>query len=106
MGCGQSKIHLYPRKSKSKANGKKSGHGEYLLNSIIEVKWSEDEDDEWVKSPWTITYNILIQKYPETSLITFWKVRTTDKLPTDITQNISETQYRYYCESKTFLNKQ
>ncbi|KAL5291798.1 hypothetical protein ACFFRR_010904 [Megaselia abdita] len=26
MGCGQSKIHLYPRKSKSKANGKKSGH--------------------------------------------------------------------------------
>jgi len=27
MGCGQSKIHLYPRKSKSKANGKKGGHG-------------------------------------------------------------------------------
>uniref|UniRef100_A0A1A9UG91 Uncharacterized protein n=1 Tax=Glossina austeni TaxID=7395 RepID=A0A1A9UG91_GLOAU len=28
MGCGQSKIHLYPRKSKSKANGKKGGHGD------------------------------------------------------------------------------
>lgn len=27
MGCGQSKkIHLYPRKNKSKSNGKK-GHG-------------------------------------------------------------------------------
>uniref|UniRef100_A0A182RU13 Uncharacterized protein n=1 Tax=Anopheles funestus TaxID=62324 RepID=A0A182RU13_ANOFN len=26
MGCGQSKIHLYPRKNKSKSNGKKSGH--------------------------------------------------------------------------------
>lgn len=30
MGCGQSKIHLYPRKSKSKANGKKSGHSKYI----------------------------------------------------------------------------
>lgn len=29
MGCGQSKIHLYPRKSKSKTNGKKSGNGEF-----------------------------------------------------------------------------
>ncbi|KAH8364877.1 hypothetical protein KR084_013030 [Drosophila pseudotakahashii] len=28
MGCGQSKIHLYPRKSKSKANGKKGGHAD------------------------------------------------------------------------------
>lgn len=31
MGCGQSKIHLYPRKSKSKANGKKSGNGKSLI---------------------------------------------------------------------------
>lgn len=31
MGCGQSKIHLYPRKSKSKANGKKGGHGKYKI---------------------------------------------------------------------------
>uniref|UniRef100_A0A336MFV5 CSON000830 protein n=1 Tax=Culicoides sonorensis TaxID=179676 RepID=A0A336MFV5_CULSO len=28
MGCGQSKIHLYPRKNKSKANGKKNGHND------------------------------------------------------------------------------
>ncbi|XP_067613304.1 mastermind-like domain-containing protein 1 isoform X2 [Eurosta solidaginis] len=28
MGCGQSKIHLYPRKSKSKANGKKGNHAD------------------------------------------------------------------------------
>jgi len=35
MGCGQSKIHLYPRKSKSKANGKKGGHGEYAKREYI-----------------------------------------------------------------------
>lgn len=40
MGCGQSKIHLYPRKSKSKTNGKKSGNGEcpYLLFAIPTIK--------------------------------------------------------------------
>lgn len=37
MGCGQSKkIHLYPRKNKSKSNGKK-GHGEWGFQ-LIEFK--------------------------------------------------------------------
>lgn len=36
MGCGQSKIHLYPRKSKSKANGKKGGHGKYQIETNYE----------------------------------------------------------------------
>lgn len=31
MGCGQSKIHLYPRKSKSKSNGKKGGHSKFNM---------------------------------------------------------------------------
>lgn len=31
MGCGQSKIHLYPRKSKSKSNGKKGGHSKFKI---------------------------------------------------------------------------
>lgn len=34
MGCGQSKIHLYPRKNKSKSNGKKSGHSKYTESSL------------------------------------------------------------------------
>ncbi|XP_055702891.1 uncharacterized protein LOC129801656 isoform X4 [Phlebotomus papatasi] len=37
MGCGQSKIHLYPRKSKSKTNGKKSGH--------VDIDADADEDE-------------------------------------------------------------
>ncbi|XP_055689800.1 uncharacterized protein LOC129793654 isoform X2 [Lutzomyia longipalpis] len=37
MGCGQSKIHLYPRKSKSKTNGKKSGH--------VDTDADADEDE-------------------------------------------------------------
>lgn len=37
MGCGQSKIHLYPRKSKSKANGKKSGHSKYPIPILFEL---------------------------------------------------------------------
>lgn len=35
MGCGQSKIHLYPRKNKNKANGKKSGHGECFYDYLF-----------------------------------------------------------------------
>ncbi|XP_061501479.1 putative uncharacterized protein DDB_G0271606 isoform X1 [Anopheles gambiae] len=38
MGCGQSKIHLYPRKNKSKSNGKKSGH--------IEDAEADEEDGQ------------------------------------------------------------
>ncbi|GAB0089672.1 uncharacterized protein DMENIID0001_042510 [Sergentomyia squamirostris] len=37
MGCGQSKIHLYPRKSKTKTNGKKSGH--------VDIDADADEDE-------------------------------------------------------------
>lgn len=48
MGCGQSKIHLYPRKSKSKANGKKSGNGEFgrlNLFSVIKREFALTNDN-------------------------------------------------------------
>lgn len=43
MGCGQSKIHLYPKKSKSKSNGKKGGHSKLKIVPfnfvLMENKW-------------------------------------------------------------------
>ncbi len=42
MGCGQSKIHLYPRKNKNKSNGKKSGHGEQLIFKYNIFFWRGD----------------------------------------------------------------
>ncbi|XP_073837076.1 target of wingless repressor isoform X2 [Musca autumnalis] len=45
MGCGQSKIHLYPRKSKSKANGKKGGHGDSEAETDEEEGHIEDADN-------------------------------------------------------------
>ncbi|XP_023294486.1 ras-interacting protein RIP3 isoform X3 [Lucilia cuprina] len=45
MGCGQSKIHLYPRKSKSKANGKKGGHGDSEAETDEEEGHIEDAEN-------------------------------------------------------------
>ncbi|XP_075161840.1 target of wingless repressor isoform X2 [Haematobia irritans] len=45
MGCGQSKIHLYPRKSKSKANGKKGGHGDSEADTDEEEGHIEDAEN-------------------------------------------------------------
>lgn len=40
MGCGQSKkIHLYPRKNKSKSNGKKGHDREFVFRSIYFKSW-------------------------------------------------------------------
>ena len=70
MGCGQSKkIHLYPRKNKSKSNGKK-GHGkreneDFLcyLNPISK-KYSDNANNNQYYPPFTRRIVIIATTQP------------------------------------------